>query len=111
MVRVRRVLGVGHAQVNVPAGRAQLLVLLGGRDRDAIVDHVREAERSYGRKLGPRVPPRTPWPDQRKAYVDALLAGAAPDPRWPIRYWLRRTAWHVLDHAREIEDRSEGRRA
>jgi hypothetical protein len=27
--------------------------------------------------------------------------------RWPPRYAARRIAWHVLDHAWEIEDRSE----
>jgi hypothetical protein len=26
---------------------------------------------------------------------------------WPTRYAARRIAWHVLDHAWEIEDRSE----
>jgi hypothetical protein len=25
--------------------------------------------------------------------------------RWPARYYVRRAAWHVLDHAWEIEDR------
>jgi hypothetical protein len=79
----------------------------GGRDRDAIVDHVQEAERAYGRKLGPRVPPRTPWADQRKELTAALLAGTASDARWPTRYWIRRAAWHVLDHAWEIEDKSK----
>jgi hypothetical protein len=77
----------------------------GGRDRDAVVDHVREAERSYTRKVGPRVPPRTPWPEQRAALAAALRAGA-PDARWPTRYAVRRIAWHVLDHAWEIEDKS-----
>jgi hypothetical protein len=24
---------------------------------------------------------------------------------WPPRYFVRRVAWHVLDHAWEIEDR------
>ena len=24
---------------------------------------------------------------------------------WPARYFVRRVAWHVLDHAWEIEDR------
>jgi len=24
---------------------------------------------------------------------------------WPARYYVRRAAWHVLDHAWEIEDR------
>jgi hypothetical protein len=26
---------------------------------------------------------------------------------WPARYFGRRVAWHVLDHAWEIEDRIE----
>jgi hypothetical protein len=74
----------------------------GGRDRDAIADHVREAERSYGRKVGVRVPPRTPWDEQRAE----LLAGLRrPEGPWLPRYAVRRIAWHVLDHAWEIEDK------
>jgi hypothetical protein len=74
----------------------------GGRDRDGIVDHVREAERAYGRKVGVRVPPRTPWDEQRTE----LLAGLRkPDGPWLPRYAVRRIAWHVLDHAWEIEDK------
>ena len=80
----------------------------GGRDRDAIVDHVREAERHYCSKLGTRVPPRTPWLDQRTTITETLLAGS-PDGAWPSRYSLRRIAWHVLDHAWEIEDKSPKR--
>lgn len=76
----------------------------GGRDRDQIVDHVREAERAYGRKLDVRVPPRTPWPEQRGALV-AGLRSPSGDRKWPPRYLIRRIAWHVLDHAWEIEDR------
>jgi hypothetical protein len=30
----------------------------------------------------------------------------APGKRWPPRYAARRIAWHVLDHAWEIEDRT-----
>ncbi len=77
----------------------------GGRDRDAIVAHVREAERHYCSKLGTRVPPRTPWVEQRAVVTKALLAGS-PEGTWPSRYSLRRLAWHVLDHAWEIEDKS-----
>lgn len=77
----------------------------GGRDRDGIVEHVREAERSYGRKAGVRVPPRTPWAEQRTALREALVGQAGP---WPPRYAVRRIAWHVLDHAWEIEDKSLG---
>ncbi len=77
----------------------------GGRNRDAVADHVREAERSYGRKIGVRLPPRTPWVDQRAAVLDAVRAGA-PSGSWSMRYAVRRLAWHVLDHAWEIEDRA-----
>jgi hypothetical protein len=77
----------------------------GGRDRDEIVPHVREAERHYCSKLGTRVPPRTPWTDQRAVITEALLAGS-PGAAWPSRYSLRRLAWHVLDHAWEIQDKS-----
>lgn len=75
----------------------------GGRDRDQIADHVRDAERAYARKLGVKVAPRTPWPEQRQAIVEALRAGASGP--WPMRYGINRTAWHVLDHAWEIEDK------
>ncbi len=77
----------------------------GGRDRDAIVSHVVEAERAYGRRLGVRIPPRTLRGEQRTAYAAALRAGA-PDGTWPARYAVRRLACHVLDHAWEIEDRA-----
>ena len=66
---------------------------------------MREAERSYGRKIGVRVPPRTPWPEQRAELAAALRTGTS-EGAWPVRYALRRFAWHVLDHAWEIEDKS-----
>lgn len=81
----------------------------GGRDRDKVRDHVLEAERSYGRTIGVRVPPRTPWAEQRDALRAGVLACADGPERttgWPVRYWARRAAWHVLDHAWEIEDRT-----
>jgi hypothetical protein len=78
----------------------------GGRDRDAIVDHVREAERAYAPKCGTRVPPRTPWPEQRDLLAGVLAGGPAGTP-WPVGYGIRRIAWHVLDHAWEIEDKRD----
>jgi hypothetical protein len=77
----------------------------GGRERDAIVEHVRDSERSYGRKMGVRLPPRTAWGEQRAAYLEALRAGI-PGHLWLARYAARRLAWHVMDHVWEIEDRS-----
>lgn len=77
----------------------------GGRDRDQIVDHVREAERSYARAAGVSLPPRTPWNIQRSELAAQLRAGTTSGS-WPARYAVRRCAWHVLDHAWEMEDRA-----
>ena len=77
----------------------------GGRDRDAMLKHVQEAERAYSAKVGYRVPPRTPWVEQRQMILAGLRA--APDgTAWPVRYTVRRMAWHILDHAWEMEDRA-----
>jgi len=88
----------------------------GGRDRDKIVDHVFGAEAAYARKLGIKHP--KPAKDDRAA-IDALRGeilavlrapsdGSPPVPKgWPPRHAARRIAWHALDHAWEIEDRSE----
>ena len=78
----------------------------GGRDRDKVVDHVREAERAYAPKAGVRIPPRTPWPEHRELILAGLRDPESRDIKWPWRYVVRRIAWHVLDHAWEIEDRS-----
>jgi hypothetical protein len=36
----------------------------------------------------------------------ASLQAPQFDGPWPIRYAIRRMAWHVLDHAWEMEDKS-----
>ncbi|MGD0084041.1 MAG: hypothetical protein ABSD78_12710 [Acidimicrobiales bacterium] len=97
----------------------------GGRDRDAIVEHVLNAEIAYARRLG--CPARTLDASDlssvrafRLELADVIAEGSAPPgdpPRsrggrppaepWPPRYAARRIAWHVLDHAWEIEDKSE----
>jgi hypothetical protein len=85
----------------------------GGRDRDAIVEHVVGAEAGYARKIGVRRP--VPADDAEVAALrEALVATIIhPDPAaagpkgWPPGYAARRVAWHVLDHAWEIEDRAE----
>jgi hypothetical protein len=80
----------------------------GGRDRDDVVRHVHEAERSYARKVGVRHPPfRTDGAvGAMRADLAAALLGGAAGGDWPAAYAIRRIAWHVLDHAWEIEDRS-----
>jgi hypothetical protein len=92
----------------------------GGRSLDEIVGHVLEAEVAYLGQLGSRPPEGATDPEQgmervRVAFVEALRARVtgAPlsNPRrtknpWSPRYAVRRSAWHALDHAWEIEDRS-----
>jgi hypothetical protein len=76
---------------------------------DAILKHVEEGNRGYLGALG--------WKGDtsREAIADALTASVRGDipalgprggKRWPPRYFVRRAAWHILDHAWEIEDRS-----
>jgi hypothetical protein len=80
----------------------------GGRDRDAMVEHVAGAEGVYAARIGVK-------PASRAGILDALRAARAPVPEatttgrsepWPYRYAARRIAWHVLDHAWEMQDRS-----
>jgi hypothetical protein len=88
----------------------------GGRDRHAIVAHVVAAESAYARRIGQRL--REPDPGDlgavaaiRAAIADVLArptdGGPIPGGAWSARYAARRIAWHVLDHAWEIEDRAE----
>jgi hypothetical protein len=77
----------------------------GGRDVSGIAAHVAEAERAYASRLGVRIAPRTPVAEGRAQVLEALRDGC-PGAAWPARYGARRIAWHLLDHAWEIEDRS-----
>lgn len=86
----------------------------GGRQVPKMLDHVHEAEAAYLHQLGWKVRDREIGA-VRRAFAEAVrlrAAGAAlPDPNrvarpWPPRYAIRRSAWHALDHAWEIEDRS-----
>jgi hypothetical protein len=71
----------------------------GGRDRDKIYAHVLDAELAYAQKIGLKL--KTP---DRKALL-ASFGNPNREEKWPIAYAVRRTAWHALDHAWEIEDR------
>jgi hypothetical protein len=87
----------------------------GGRDRDKIVAHVNESDWYYARELGLKL--RQPDPSDRSAIkamradmLDVLRRPSDGRPlagrKWTQRYAARRIAWHALDHAWEIEDRS-----
>jgi hypothetical protein len=93
----------------------------GGRDVTKIVEHVRDVDASYLTSLGGKLKPSdADEPDQalahiRQAILSTLIAAArgevpARGPRggvrWTPRYFVRRLAWHELDHAWEIEDRA-----
>jgi hypothetical protein len=87
----------------------------GGRDRDQVVAHVIGAEASYARKIGVRHTPPDPTDAAAVAALRADILDALASPRpdlppkpWPLRYAARRIAWHVLDHAWEIEDKTLG---
>jgi hypothetical protein len=88
----------------------------GGRDRDKMVAHVIEAERSYARKVGVRHRPfdladPAPLAALRADLVDVLGRPSDGTPLvergWPARYAVRRIVWHVLDHLWEMRDRAE----
>jgi hypothetical protein len=87
----------------------------GGRDRDKMVGHVIESDWYYAREIGIRV--RQPKPDDGAA-VESIRAqvlevlhqpsdgSPLADRTWAARYAYRRIAWHALDHAWEMQDRS-----
>jgi hypothetical protein len=92
----------------------------GGRKLDGILQHLLDSDAGYLSALG--------WKHQRddtkdlahqleetrKAVLAALTSSARGEVptrgprgglRWTARYFVRRLAWHTLDHAWEIEDR------
>jgi hypothetical protein len=85
----------------------------GGRDRDKIVEHVLEAERGYVRDIDVRTPPGAMdtadgLREHREAVCQAIRefnAAVGRGRKWPVRYLIRRAAWHVMDHAWEMEDK------
>jgi hypothetical protein len=85
-----------------------------------MLGHVLEAEQAYVLKLGSRAlkgdGSTGHMAAHREVVVSAFMARAlgraVPDPSqtkvlWSPRYFVRRAAWHVLDHAWEIEDRAK----
>jgi len=88
----------------------------GGRELEKIIQHVREADGGYLARVGWKLEPgeANDLDQVREAILKALAAnadGKGPERgprgglRWKPRYFVRRVAWHVLDHVWEIEDR------
>ncbi len=85
----------------------------GGRDRDRIVRHVIATERDWTKKLGVITPQDALLTGEglnahRDAYcstIRALHSQGKMARTWPLRYLIRHTAYHTLDHAWEMEDK------
>ncbi len=93
----------------------------GGRDLEKIIEHVRDVNASYLSSLGGSFKrsagdnPAEVVAQIREAILTTLAAavngeipahGPRGGLRWTPRYFVRRLAWHELDHAWEIEDRA-----
>jgi hypothetical protein len=86
----------------------------GGRDRDHIVRHTLGTEMwDWTPKLGLPSPFSENMTDEivnthRAAYCNAIRTFHAEGKmarNWPLRYLIRHTAFHTLDHAWEMEDK------
>ena len=89
----------------------------GGRELNEIVRHVNGAEiYEFAPKVGVRVPLETREdPEKLRDYREAFCAGlrefnacgapAGSVGKWPVQFLIRRCAWHMLDHAWEMQDR------
>jgi hypothetical protein len=92
----------------------------GGRDLDKMTQHVLGSDTGYLSQLGWKLKIeegadlKTALNQTRQAILQALASSAhgelpARGPKggihWTPRYFVRRSAWHVLDHTWEIEDR------
>jgi hypothetical protein len=86
----------------------------GGRDLDQIVRHVNGAEiDEFAPKVGVKVPLQTrDDAEALRAYRDAFVQGIREHNArgetagsWALQFLIRRCAWHMLDHAWEMEDR------
>ncbi len=86
----------------------------GGRDLEKMVAHNSGAEQAYLTALGGKAKSGASDAQLRLAMLEALAAsvrgeipalGPRDGRRWTPRYFVRRAAWHALDHAWELEDR------
>lgn len=87
----------------------------GGRDRDRIVAHVLVNEGAdFSKRIGVRTPAEVILtPDGLRAHREDYLAAIrernatewAVGRNWTLPFLIRHTAYHVLDHAWEMEDR------
>jgi hypothetical protein len=85
----------------------------GGRDRDQIVRHTFAAELDWAKGLGVLTPLEEMMTSEglnahRDAYCSAIRELHSQNKmakKWPLRYLIRHTAYHTLNHAWEMEDK------
>ena len=86
----------------------------GGRNRDHIVRHTFLTEQDWAAKIGVATTQGAMLADEglrahRDAYCKAIQAFHAEGKMartWPLRFLIRHTAFHTLDHAWEMEDKN-----
>jgi hypothetical protein len=92
-----------------------------GRDLEKLLRHVLQGHSLYLSELGAKPSPAPDGSPQarlrairpvtlralRKAARGKLRSTRPRGRPWSPRYFVRRAAWHILDHAWEIEDRIE----
>lgn len=88
----------------------------GGRSTSKVIAHVMDSDRAYANEVGIKIRQfapgdRAPVGAMRASMLEVLRAARDGAPlggrHWPARYAAHRIAWHALDHAWEIEDRTE----
>jgi len=86
----------------------------GGRDRDRIVRHTLGTEQGWAEKVGVRTADGAVVIDDaglqayRAAYCTAMRTFHSEGRMartWPLRFLIRHTAYHTMDHAWEMEDK------
>lgn len=87
----------------------------GGRDRDQIIGHtIRVESLDFAKRIGLRVTEDSTLSvqgliDYREEYVSAMrkynLGEGKPMRSWTLPFLIRHSAFHVMDHAWEMEDK------
>jgi hypothetical protein len=85
----------------------------GGRNRDQIFRHTFVTEQDWAKRIGVLTPQEEMLTDEglkahRDAYCNAIREFHSQGKmarKWPLRFLIRRTAFHTIDHAWEMEDK------
>jgi hypothetical protein len=88
----------------------------GGRDRDQIIRHtIRTESEDFAKRVGLRIPEGAALTPEglrshRETFVAAMRAYNAGEGKrmrsWGLPFLIRHSAYHVLDHAWEMEDKN-----